>query len=146
MGEWRYSSNFLDLGTRWRSVVSITPRPLYTQGNRPKYPLDRRLSVPQNRRTHVRDSNSENGIFSVTDFTITLYLTYNRGNFYPSPVRDNSTHRQECFSHVLHIWVTSSCMSVHCDLMTCTHIFHCNPGYQYFVSDCPSFLATSYLI
>jgi hypothetical protein len=26
MGEWRYSSIILDLGTRWRRVASFTPR------------------------------------------------------------------------------------------------------------------------
>jgi hypothetical protein len=31
MGEWRYSSIILDLGTRWRWVVSVTPLPLYPQ-------------------------------------------------------------------------------------------------------------------
>jgi hypothetical protein len=39
----------IDLGTRWRRVVSFTPRPLYPQGKSPWYPLDRRLSGPQNR-------------------------------------------------------------------------------------------------
>jgi hypothetical protein len=29
MGEWRYSSTFLDLGTRWRWLVSFTLRLLY---------------------------------------------------------------------------------------------------------------------
>jgi hypothetical protein len=29
MGEWRYSSTFLNLGTRWRWVVSFTPQLLY---------------------------------------------------------------------------------------------------------------------
>jgi hypothetical protein len=38
MGEWRYSSNILDLGNRRRRVVSFTPLPLY-----PRYSLDRRL-------------------------------------------------------------------------------------------------------
>jgi hypothetical protein len=37
----------LDLGTRWRWVVSLTPRPLYSQGKSPWYPLDRRLGDPQ---------------------------------------------------------------------------------------------------
>jgi hypothetical protein len=32
MGEWRYCSTILDLGTRWRWVVSFTPRPLYPRG------------------------------------------------------------------------------------------------------------------
>jgi hypothetical protein len=44
VGEWRCSSTILDLGTRWRWVVSLTPRPLY-----PRYPLDRRLGGPQSR-------------------------------------------------------------------------------------------------
>jgi hypothetical protein len=39
----------LDLGTRWRWVVSFTPRPLYPQGKSPRYPLDRRLGGPQSR-------------------------------------------------------------------------------------------------
>jgi hypothetical protein len=33
----------LDLGTRWRSVLSFTPRLFYPQGKIPWYPLDRRL-------------------------------------------------------------------------------------------------------
>jgi hypothetical protein len=47
MGEWRYSSIILDLGTRWRWVVSFTYRPLYPRGNRPRYLLVRRLGGPQ---------------------------------------------------------------------------------------------------
>jgi hypothetical protein len=41
--------SFFDLGTRWRWVVSFTPRPLYPQGKSPSYPLDRRLGGPQSR-------------------------------------------------------------------------------------------------
>jgi hypothetical protein len=47
MGEWRYSSTILDHGTRWRWVISFTPRLLYPWGKRPRYPLDRRLGGPQ---------------------------------------------------------------------------------------------------
>jgi hypothetical protein len=39
----------LDLGTRSMWVVSFTPRPLYSQGRNPWYPLDRRLGGPQSR-------------------------------------------------------------------------------------------------
>jgi hypothetical protein len=39
----------LDLGTRWRWVVSFTPRPFYSQGKSRWYPLDRKLSGPQKR-------------------------------------------------------------------------------------------------
>jgi hypothetical protein len=41
MGELRYSSTFLDLGTSWSSVVSFAPRLLYPRGKSPRYPLDR---------------------------------------------------------------------------------------------------------
>jgi hypothetical protein len=44
-----YLHSFFDLGTRWRWVVSFTPRPLYLQGKSPRYPLDRRLGVLQGR-------------------------------------------------------------------------------------------------
>jgi hypothetical protein len=37
-------THFLDLGTSWRIVVSFTPRPLYSRGKSPRYPLDRRLN------------------------------------------------------------------------------------------------------
>jgi hypothetical protein len=47
IGEWRYSSTIPDLGTRWRWVVSVMPRPLYPWGKSPLYPLDRRLGGPQ---------------------------------------------------------------------------------------------------
>jgi hypothetical protein len=39
----------LDLGTRWRWVVSFTSRPLNSQGKSPWNPLDRRLGEPQSR-------------------------------------------------------------------------------------------------
>jgi hypothetical protein len=45
----RCSSTFLDLGTRWRWVVSLTPLPLYLRGESPRYPLDRRLGRFQRR-------------------------------------------------------------------------------------------------
>jgi hypothetical protein len=49
MWEWRFSSTILDLGTRWKWVVSFMPRPLYLQGNSSPCPLDRRLRGPKNR-------------------------------------------------------------------------------------------------
>jgi hypothetical protein len=39
----------LDHGTRWRSVISLTPLPLYLRGNGPQYPLHRRLRGPHSR-------------------------------------------------------------------------------------------------
>jgi hypothetical protein len=44
MGEWRYSSTIINLGTRWRLVVSFTPLPLY-----PLDRLDTRLDGSQSR-------------------------------------------------------------------------------------------------
>jgi hypothetical protein len=41
-----------DLDTRWRWVVSFTPRLLYPQGMSPLYPLDTRLGGPQIRSRH----------------------------------------------------------------------------------------------
>jgi hypothetical protein len=46
MGEWRYSSIILDLGTRWRWSASCPSR-FTPWGNSPRYPLDRRLGGPQ---------------------------------------------------------------------------------------------------
>jgi len=37
----------LNLGTKWRWVVSLTPRPLYLRGKSRCYPSDRRLGGPQ---------------------------------------------------------------------------------------------------
>jgi hypothetical protein len=48
-GSGRVSPRILDLGTRWKAVVSFTPRSLYLQGNSPWYPLDRRLGGAQSR-------------------------------------------------------------------------------------------------
>jgi hypothetical protein len=42
----------LDIGIRWRLVVSFTPRPLRPQGKSFWYPLDRRLGGLQNRSGH----------------------------------------------------------------------------------------------
>jgi hypothetical protein len=42
----------LDLGTKWRWVFTFMPRPLYSQGKSPWYPLERRLDGPQSRSGH----------------------------------------------------------------------------------------------
>jgi hypothetical protein len=52
LGSGDISPRILDLGTRWRWVVSFTPRPLYSQGKSPWYTLDRRLGGPQSRSGH----------------------------------------------------------------------------------------------
>jgi hypothetical protein len=50
-------SRFLDLGTSWRWVVSLMPRPLYPRRTSPRYPLDRRLGGPQNRSGRCGEEN-----------------------------------------------------------------------------------------
>jgi hypothetical protein len=58
MEKWRYSSTILDLGTMWRRVVRFTPRPLYPWGNRPRYPLGRRLGGAQSRSRRYGEEKS----------------------------------------------------------------------------------------
>jgi hypothetical protein len=47
IGERRFSSTLLDLGTRWRWVVRITPCRFIHGERAPRHPLDGRLSGPQ---------------------------------------------------------------------------------------------------
>jgi hypothetical protein len=49
MGVWRYSSTIIDFCTTWRRVVGFRPRRLYSRGNVPRYPFDKRLVGPQRR-------------------------------------------------------------------------------------------------
>jgi hypothetical protein len=54
IGEWRYSSIILDLGTRRTWVVSFTQVLLY-----PRYPSERRLGGPQSRsKLYVEEKNN----------------------------------------------------------------------------------------
>jgi hypothetical protein len=58
MGEWRYSSTSLNLGTRWSWVVSFTPRPLYSRWKSLRYPLDTKVNGPQRRSAYCGVENS----------------------------------------------------------------------------------------
>jgi hypothetical protein len=49
LGNGGIAPRILNLGTRWKWVVSFNPRPLYRQGKERRYPLDRRLDGPQSR-------------------------------------------------------------------------------------------------
>jgi hypothetical protein len=71
MGEWRYSFTILDLDTRWRWVVSFTPRPLYPQGISVRYPLVRRLDGP-------RSQPGRRGEEKILDRTETVSVSYQR--------------------------------------------------------------------
>jgi len=46
------------LGTRWRWVVSFTPRPLYPQGQSPWHRLDRRLGCPKSQSGRGGEKNT----------------------------------------------------------------------------------------
>jgi hypothetical protein len=59
---------FFDLSTRWRWVVSLTPRPLYLQEKSPRYSLDRRLGGPQSR--SGRDGEEKNSQLPVGNRTL----------------------------------------------------------------------------
>jgi hypothetical protein len=60
LGSGGIAPRILDLGTRWRWVISFTPPPLYPQGKSPWYPLDRRMGGLQSRSVHRRkEKNSE---------------------------------------------------------------------------------------
>jgi hypothetical protein len=51
--------HILDLSTRWRSVVSFTPWPLYMQRKSPWHPLARRLGGPLSWYGHGDEKNSQ---------------------------------------------------------------------------------------
>jgi hypothetical protein len=56
--EGRIAPRLLNCGNRWRWVVSLTPRPLHSQGKSPWYLLNRRLGGPQSR--FGRDGEEKN--------------------------------------------------------------------------------------
>jgi len=49
LGSGGITPSIIDLGSRWRWVVSFTRLPLYPQGKSPWHPLDKRLDGPQSR-------------------------------------------------------------------------------------------------
>jgi hypothetical protein len=65
MGEWKYSSTIIDLGTRWRWVVSFTALPLYPRENSPGThwiggwvsPRDGLDAAEKRKILHFRESN-----------------------------------------------------------------------------------------
>jgi hypothetical protein len=59
LGSGGIAPRILDLGTRWRRVVSFTPQPLNHQGKSPWYPLDWRLDGTQIRSGHSGEENSQ---------------------------------------------------------------------------------------
>jgi hypothetical protein len=100
------TSRILDLGTRWRWMVSFTPRPLYRQGESPLYPLDRSLDEPQSssgcggeeknsqprRESSPRTPIVQSVAQRYTDWVIivpkqtVLYINFNFYNLLPVPV------------------------------------------------------------
>jgi len=64
----------LNSGTRWRWVVSFTPRPPYSGVNNPRYPLDGGLSGPQMQWSEEKISDLTGNRTSVDQFTILTEL------------------------------------------------------------------------
>jgi hypothetical protein len=72
MGEWSCSCSFLDLGIRWRWMVSFTLLPLYPQGMGPQYPLDGVGVDGMEKRKilHCRESNPDRPSGHYTNWAI----------------------------------------------------------------------------
>jgi len=82
LGSGGIATRVLDLGNRWRWVVSSTPRPLYPQGKSPWYSLDRRLGGhPEIRRASSQQNKAEHGRH---------YMLHVRNAVFWPYVRDNS--------------------------------------------------------
>jgi hypothetical protein len=64
--------HLLNHGSRWRWVVSFTPRPLYLRGKSPRYPLDRRLGGPQSRSGHSGDEENKSLPFPAGNRTLVV--------------------------------------------------------------------------
>jgi hypothetical protein len=58
MGRGCIDPRILGLGNSWRWVVSFTPRPLYPRGKNPRYPVKRKLGVPQSRSERCREEEN----------------------------------------------------------------------------------------
>jgi hypothetical protein len=85
----------LDLGTRWRWVVSFTPRPLYPQGKNPWYPLDRRLGGPRSQ------SGRASAVHKLT-LECTQYIwNYESGDTQPCPSSCDASGRIRTWLHWL---------------------------------------------
>jgi hypothetical protein len=65
---------FHDLGTRWRWVVSVTPRPPLPPG-KARYPFYRRLGGPQGRSGRVRKLSSPPGFDPRAVLTVASHYT-----------------------------------------------------------------------
>jgi hypothetical protein len=82
--EWSYSSIVLNLGSRWKWMISFTPLPNCSRGNSPWYPLDRWLGGTESQSglyggdknlLPLRESNPESS--AVQPVTWSLYrLSY----------------------------------------------------------------------
>jgi hypothetical protein len=69
------SQRILNLGCRWKWAVSFVPWPLYTQGKRPWYPLDRRLGVPQSQSDRSGEEEGNPG-FSARNLVTIIVSVY----------------------------------------------------------------------
>jgi hypothetical protein len=85
MGEWKYNSTILELGTSWSSVGRFTPRSLYSQGKYAGSLLDWRLVGSQSRSGRcTEDKNfSLSGARIEFKLQIILYCINRKKNYFP---------------------------------------------------------------
>jgi hypothetical protein len=92
MGEWRYSSTILYLGTRWRWVVYFTPLPLYPLRNHLIPPTIAQVSIDASRHCSHKFIRQDLGSYGDVDSHCGL-LGYDTMYFDPPEHRDHTPHQ-----------------------------------------------------
>jgi hypothetical protein len=125
MRDGRIDPQLLDLGTRWRWVVSFTSLSLYPQGKNPQSPLDRRLDGPQSRSGRFgenfwpyRDSNSDPSVLQPLASRYSNYaITANVSIF----ILNSNKFRDVWYIHRM-IWIPqNSQLTTWCAEAACLH-------------------------
>jgi hypothetical protein len=121
MAKWRYNTTILDIGTRWRWVVSFTPWPLYHQEKSNQYPLDRRLGGPQSRsrwctveKNVVALPRSESRPSSPSLYQLKYRASPRYNN--NSVTKDSLCIKRRCLVSVIWIWEMFLCVHVALDV------------------------------
>jgi hypothetical protein len=119
-GSGSIAPRILDLGTKWKWVVSFTPRPFYPQGKSPKYALDRRLGGPQRRSGRGgEEKNSQPLPGLVPPIIQPVAQRYTIDNFLPSFLNIHSNIILPC-THTSSEWSLSFKLSENNSIMRAT--------------------------
>jgi hypothetical protein len=108
LGSGGITAHILDLGTRWRWVVSFTPRTLYPQGKSSWYPLDRRLGGPQSRSGEERDSQPLPGLEPLIIQPVALRYTTELSRLLRSPDKPRGVAASLRLNTCRSIWLRST--------------------------------------